>query len=312
MASQINNINISYKMEDFMKYKDSNIMLPANLKLYCNDLGGNVFFREGLTKEVSNIIDSFLNGKNPNDIIFKNSIIEALNNITQRNYQTVITTLKSLNFSKAEHFITLSTNILICAMTDITGVKGIDIPSGQISSSEIFVLILSDFFPLILTDNEKKIKFSSVFLDLCKRHFDDFCDPLKPLDLNNLYRVDNFKGFTNFLGILNSKCLINNFVINDCIVRLINLIFNTSWGQIESENVYEGYRRIFNNIIKSLEKKTEFNDNDIKFINKILENHIDITNRNKIINKLRRFTMMCHTENEKRIQKLVNSIKTKE
>jgi hypothetical protein len=120
-----------------------------------------------------------------------------------------------------------------------------------------------------------------------------------------LYRVDNFKGFTNFLGLLYSKGLLNSFVINDCIGRLINLIYGTTWGQTESENVYEGYRRILNNVLKALEKRTEFKENDVKFLNQLMKHHMDITTRNKSSSKLRRFTMMYHAENEKRIQKMV-------
>jgi hypothetical protein len=308
--ANINNINISYNIDELMKYKDHNYMLPPNLKPFCNDIGGTVYFRDGMVKEVGGIIDSFMNGRNPNDILFKNSIIEALNNITQRNYQTVITNLKSLNFIKSEHFITLANDLLICAMTDITGVKGINVPQGQISSSEIFVLVASDFFPLMLTDNDKNIKFSSVFLDLCKRHFDDFCDPLKPLDHNNLYRVDNFKGFTNFLGLLYSKGLINNFVVADCLSRLVNLIYNTTWGQAESENVYEGYRRIMNNTLKHIETKNlkELKDTDKKFIHQLQKFHSEIQTKNVTASKLRRFTMMYHDENDKRIQKIIQSM----
>jgi hypothetical protein len=308
--ANINNINISYNIDELMKYKDYNYMLPPNLKPFCNDIGGTVYFRDGMIKEVGGIIDSFMNGRNPNDILFKNSIIEALNNITQRNYQTVITNLKSLNFIKSEHFITLANDLLICAMTDITGVKGINVPQGQISSSEIFVLVASDFFPLMLTDNDKNIKFSSVFLDLCKRHFDDFCDPLKPLDHNNLYRVDNFKGFTNFLGLLYSKGLINNFVVADCLSRLVNLIYNTTWGQAESENVYEGYRRIMNNTLKHIETKNlkELKDGDKKFIHQLQKFHSEIQTKNVTASKLRRFTMMYHDENDKRIQKIIQAM----
>ncbi len=307
MATKIDNINISYNIDEFMKYKELNYMLPVNLKPYCNDIGGTVYFREGMVKEVGAIIDTFMNGRNPNDILFKNSIIEALNNITQRNYQTVITNLKSLNFDKTEHFTTLASDLLICAMTDITGVKGINMPPGQISSSEIFVLVASDFFPLMIEDNSKNIKFSSVFLEMCKRHFDDFCDSQKPLDHNNLYRVDNFKGFTNFLGLLYAKGLINSFAINDCLTRLVKLIYDTTWGQAESENVYEGFRRIMNNIIKHFEGKNpkDFKDTDKKFLQQLQKIHVDIQTRNKSSSKLRRFTMMYHDENEKKIQKLL-------
>ena len=307
MTTKIDNINISYNIDEFMKYKELNYMLPVNLKPYCNDIGGTVYFREGMVKEVGAIIDTFMNGRNPNDILFKNSIIEALNNITQRNYQTVITNLKSLNCDKTEHFTTLASDLLICAMTDITGVKGINMPPGQISSSEIFVLVASDFFPLMIEDNSKNIKFSTVFLEMCKRHFDDFCDAQKPLDHNNLYRVDNFKGFTNFLGLLFAKGLINSFAINDCMTRLVKLIYDTAWGQTESENVYEGFRRIMNNIIKHFESKNpkDFKESDKKFLQQLQKIHQDIQTKNKTSSKLRRFTMMYHDENDKKIQKLL-------
>ena len=310
MTKQINNINISYGVDEFMKYKEYNMMLPANLKSFCNDIGGTVFFREGMIKEVGSIIDTFMNGRNPNDILFKNSIIEALNNITQKNYQTVITNLKSLNFSKVEHFTTLANDLLICAMTDVTGVKGIEMPMGHVSSSEIFVLVASDFFPLMITDGTKNIKFSTVFLDMCKRYFDDFSDSLKPLDHNNLYRVDNFKGFTNFLGILYSKGLINSFVVYDCLNRLVNLIYGTTWGQTECENVSEGYRRILNHAIKTLEKKSELKENDVKFLTQLIKTHQEIHTKNASSSKLRRFTMMYHEENSKKLQKLLSSVKT--
>jgi hypothetical protein len=186
-------------------------------------------------------------------------------------------------------------------------VKGINMPPGQISSSEIYVLVACDFFPLMIEDNNKNIKFSSVFLEMCKRNFDDFCDAQKPLDHNNLYRVDNFKGFTNFLGLLYAKGLINSFAINDCLTRLVKLIYDTTWGQAESENVYEGFRRIMNNIIKHFESKNpkDLKETDKKFLQQLHKIHVDIQTRNKSSSKLRRFTMMYHDENEKKIQKLL-------
>ena len=96
------------------------------------------------------------------------------------------------------------------------------------------------------------------------------------------------------------------FVINDCITRLVNLIYNTTWGQTESENVYEGYRRILNNTLKAIEKRTEFKELDLKFLQQLMKVHQDITEKNKSSSKLRRFTMMYHDESEKKLNKLKN------
>jgi hypothetical protein len=299
-------INISYSMDKFMQHKQQNMMLPLNIKSFCNEIGGVIIFREQLISEVSNIIETFLNGKNPNDIIFKNSIIELMNKITQRNYQQLLESLKNLTYTKSEHFITLASDILIRAMTDLVAVKGIELPPNQQTLSEIYIMIVVDFFPLMIKENDKEIKFSSIFLDLCKRYFDDFTDAIKPLDQNNAYRVDNFKGFTNFIGLLYSKGLLNAKVIHTCLTKIKDLIFNTTWGQNECENAYEGYRKILNHVSVSLEKKTEFNDSDKKFISVLYDLHEEIKMKNKSSSKLRRFTMMYHEESEKKIVKLKN------
>ncbi len=143
-------INISYSLADFMNYKDCNMLLPQNLKSLCNDLGGTLILRDIILKEVVSVIESFTSGKNPNDIIFKNSIIELMNKITQRNFQQILESLKTLSYTKSDHFITLATDILIRAMTDPVAVKGIDLPPNQQTLSEIYLLIIIDFFPLML------------------------------------------------------------------------------------------------------------------------------------------------------------------
>jgi len=299
-------INISYNLDEFMQYKQKNMMLPSNLKSFCNDIGGVLIFRDAIVKEASNIVDSFLSGKNPNDIIFKNSIIELMNKITQRNYQQILESLKTLSYTKSEHFITLATDILIRSMTDPVAVKGIDLPPNQQTLSEIYLIIVVDFFPLMIIENNKEIKFSSVFLDLCKRYFDDFTDSIKPLDQNNAYRVDNFKGFTNFLGLLYSRGIITAKVLFTCMTKVIGLIYDTTWGPTECENAYEGYRKMLNHTITTFEKKSEFTDSDKKFLGFLWDLHEEIKTKNKSTSKLRRFTMMYHDESEKKLCKLKN------
>ena len=302
-------INISYNLDEFLKYKDLNMMLPPNLKSYCNEIGGNIYFRDTLLKESSNIIESFLNGRNPNDIIFKNSIIENLNKVNQRNYIQILENLKLLEYSKGEHFVTLATDIIMRAMTDVIGVKGIELPNGQASLTDIYINIIVDFFPLQLTENSKEIKFSSVLLDLCRKFFDDFSDPLKLLDENNSYRVDNFKGFTNFLGLLFARGLVNAKVIYMCAGKLRDLMFNPTWTQTESTNAYDGYRKILYHIIVNYEhQKTAapFSETDTKFLTVLSELNQNIKLQNKKLNRLGRFTMGSHEELDKRLSKLLS------
>jgi len=300
MAHQI---NISYTIDDFMNYKDNNNMLPCNLKAFCNDMGGSLFFRDGMIKQTGDIISSFMTGKNPNDIIFKNNIIEALNKITHKNYNTVLDTLKKLTYTKSEHFITFSQELLMRAMTDPVAVKGIELPQGQLTLSHVYVLVLKDFFPLLIKQNDKDIKFSQIFLELCRKYFDDFTDPIKLLDSNNAYRVDNYKGFTNFIGLMFSDNLLNYKVVSKCLSKVRDLIFNQSWGQAEAENAYDGYKKIVSHCVSTLERVT-LDDNLKSFVKEIMKCQQEIKDLNKAHSKLRRFTMMYHDELDKRIVKI--------
>ena len=296
-------INISYTVEDFMKYKEANTMLPCNIKTFCNEMGGNLLFRDGMVKVTGDIISSFMTGKNPNDIIFKNNIIEGLNKITQKNYTTTLENLKKLTYNKTEHFITLSQELLLRAMTDPIAVKGIELPQGQLTMSDIYVLIVVDFFQLLIKENNKDIKFSGVFLNICKHYFDDFSDTVKLLDSNNAYRVDNYKGFTNFLGLLYSKNLLSYKVIVTCLDKIINMIFHANWGQSEAENAYDGYKNVVKHCVDALERDHS-SDNSKAFIKDLTNMHQLIKTNNSKNSKLRRFTMMYHDELEKRITKL--------
>jgi len=301
-------INISYNINDFMKYKDCNMLLPPNLKPLCNDIGGTLILRDLILKEVGMVIDIFTNGKNPNDMIFKNSIIEYLNKINQRNYSTILDSLRSLSFSKYEHFATFSLDIILRAMTDTTGIKGVEMPEGQKSLSELYADIIVEFSQLMIKDTEKDkdIKFNNVFMEHCQKYFVDFMDPSKVLDANNQYRVDNFKGFMNFLGILFEKHVISHKIIMSCVVNLKDLMYTpqwNTWGPNECENAYEGYRRILNHIYNAYNKR-QLPDNDKSFIKAVLDVHNLVKIQNDKLNKLRKFTMMAHKDIENKFLKM--------
>jgi hypothetical protein len=301
-------INISYNLDKFMKYKDCNTMLPQNLKPLCNEYGGTLILRDIIMKEVHNVIDTFTSGKNPNDIIFKNYIIENLNKINQKNYTTILDGLKNLSYTKHEHFATLSADILLRAMTDITAIKGVEMPVGQKSLSELYADIVCEFSQFMIKENNKEIKFINVFMDYCQRYFTDFIDPTKILDSNNQYRVDNFKGFMNFLGILFCTHIVSHKIVHLCLSKLRDLM-NTPqwnlWGQTECENVYDGYRRLVHFVFVNYSKK-KIEQSDTDFIRAILVIHNGVKETNDKLNKLRKFTMMAHKDLDNKLNKLVS------
>lgn len=302
-------INISYTLKQFMDYKDCNLMLPLNLKSLCNDLGGRLIIRDIILKEVGQVIDSFINGKNPNDIIFKNTIIENLNKINQTNYKMILDSFRKLSFTKYEHFLTLSLDILIRAMTDITGIKGVEMPEGQKSLSELYADIIVEFSQLMIKDNNNvEIKFITIFMNNCQKYFMDFLDPTKQLDSNNQYRVDNYKGFMNFIGILFNKNIISHKIILSCVIKINELMYTPQWAQWEQnecENIYDGYRLLLNRIY-SFFSKTNLSEQKKEFIKNILTVHNNISVQNeKFTKKLRKFTMMSHKDLEMKLNKLI-------
>jgi hypothetical protein len=300
-------INISYSLKDFMDYKDLNMYLPLNIKPLCNDLGGTLILRDVILKEVGNVIETFTSGKNPNDIVFKNSIIEFLNKINQKNYSTVIEQLKKLSFSKYEHFATFSLDLLQRAMSDATAIKGIDMPDGHKSLSELYADVVVEFSQFLIKENDKEIKFITVFMDLCQKYFNDFTDPIKPLDSNNQYRVDNYKGYTNFLSILFEKQIVSHKIIFFCVNKLKDFMFTPQWeklGQNECENTYEGYRRILYKVCQLYSKKT-LNESDKSYLKSLLEIHNLVKTQNEKLNKLRKFTMMAHKDIETKLTKFI-------
>ena len=302
------NIKVSYDLDKFMEYKESNMMLPFNLKPICNEYGGTLIIRDLLLKEVGTVIDNFNSGKNPNDIIFKNLVIENLNKINQKNYSSIIEAIKNLSYTKHDHFVTLSSDLLLRAMTDATAIKGVEMPAGQKSLSELYSDIVVEFSQLSIKENNKDIKFINVFMDHCQRYFSDFIDPTKILDSNNQYRVDNFKGFMNFLGLLFCSHILSHKIVHLCLSKLRDLMntkYWTEWGQSECENVYDGYKKLVHYVVVNYTKTKELKDSDKEFIKTISSVHNAVKEINEKTNKLRKFTMMAHKDLENKLSKLV-------
>jgi hypothetical protein len=145
-------------------------------------------------------------------------------------------------------------------------------------------------------------------MDHCQRYFSDFIDPTKILDSNNQYRVDNFKGFMNFLGLLFCAHILSHKIVNLCLSKLRDLMttkYWSEWGQSECENVYDGYKKLVHYVVVNYNKTSELKDSDKEFIKSVLSIHNNVKEINEKTNKLRKFTMMAHKDLENKLSKLV-------
>lgn len=305
MSESGNKIAISYVLDDFMKFKPINMVMPVNLVPFCEEYGGDVIIREHLLTQTSSIIDQFLSGKNPNDIIFKNVLVECLNKVSFKTYDLCLETLKGLNYSTRDHLETLSFEIVMRGMTDTIVVKGIELPEGQRTPSELYADIAADFSSLSIGE----LKFITVLKEMCQKYFTDFIDTSKPLDQNNQNRVDNFKGFVNFIGLLFNCSIISHNIVLSCLTSLKDLMMYDKWGQVESENIFDGYTKLITQILAVGEKKNiRRNTLDINYLNKVISVHADIKKNNDIKPKLRKFSMLAHKDLDSRLNKLINLI----
>jgi len=309
-------IIIRFPFNDFMKYQDVNNMLPPQLIPLCNSVEVNekddrVAIRGSLIHEINNIIDNVLSGVNPNDIVFKNNIREYLNKINAKTYQQYVDMLKNLNYSSEQHFAILTYELLIRSMTDTFAIKGLDMPKDQKSLSDIYADICGEFASFFIKDGDRDVKFLIKLLELCEKTFSDFVDQKKPLDSNNMYRVDHFKGFMNLLGLLFSRGLLSHKITLSCACKLKDLIFKSEWGQQECDNVFNGYKRMINQILTMHEKKYKEIDansraKSVEYLKSLQTIHNDIDNKNKEKPKLRKYTMLAHKDMAERLHKIIN------
>lgn len=303
-----NKIYISYKIEEIIRYKEINEIIPNNLITLCNENKNKnemkIKFREIFIKKTKEVIDNYLSGKNPNDIIIKNIIIENLNKVSYDTYNKCIEILKRINYNKREHYEILIYELIMRSMTDNIVIKNnIDIESNKYSISNICACIVLDFSNLQIKTNNEKISFENIIRETCETYFEDYINKEKHLDKNNLYRIDNFKGFMNFIGLLYNKKIIREDTIITYIKELKELILNESWEPYEINNVYDGYMKLLNQILLQNENINKNIINEIKSI------HNEIIIKNKVNNKLRKLALLYHNDIEIKLNEILEKMK---
>jgi hypothetical protein len=289
---------IRYSYNDFDKFKELNNVMPKELYDHCiNNNNINITIRDEFSQEIITIIDAMMKGVNPNNIMTKNTIREYLNKLTKNNYTSVLSQLEQIQYSD-DIMTTLATELIIRSMNDYVSAKGF-----ETENENTFTDINTDIivvFAKKTADDEKK--FGNIIRELCKTYFDDFINPSKSLDKNNLYRVDNFKGYMNFIGLLFRKKLISQKIVNLCLISLRDLFLNDIKTQEEAHNIFMAYERLVNQILTHYQSgATE----EVKqFIEEIKKIHLQLTeNNNK--NRFKRFGLVTHEKILEKINKIL-------
>lgn len=267
---------IRYNLDDFFSFKNLNEYLPNDLEKYClSNNNSKLTIRKEFYNELDEITESAFNKIDPNDILIKNTIREYLNIISKSNYEIILDKLKTIKFTNKNHFQILCEELTNRSMNDSIASKGIDLTNDNNYISEINTEIVKEFCKFYIKVSEENgeshtIKFLKVITSYCQKTFLDFLDDTKPLDENNKHRIQNYKGFMNFMGLLYKKNIIKDKIIFVCMSSIINFIFDGKINKYECDNFIGGYIRLLNQILLSIDYNNDDNDNK-SFIKSVLE-----------------------------------------
>lgn len=304
MTEHESKVLVKYSIDTiFDCIEDNNVMLPE-LEKYCVDMYDLPLKMLSDFKNVmSNIVKSYSNNINQNDISFKNTIRECLNKINESNYDNVLVKLKSLEFTSDGLLSVLATELIIKSMNDVLAIKNIEVKTGHKTPSEIYISVITEF--------SKNInKFKNVFSKECNICFTKFTDINESMDNNNPHHVSNFKGFMNMMGLCYVNKLFDETVIKICLDKIVGYITGSDIKdrllQEESDNYYSGYERIVNRIVTYYEKNF---DNSYKNIYETIKNCNDLITKDCSTNKpLRKFSLLVHSQIVKRCDDLAKML----
>ena len=283
---------IRYDLEEFIKYKDDNNILEESLQTHClNNNVINLSIRHDFVIEMQDIISNIMKGINPNEMAFKNTLRELLNKINKNNYTELIDQLKNMEYDTKNNFRILSIELVVRSMNDIISAKGFA-KEGERTISDINADIVDDFVDLLIKVDGKELYFKNVFKNVCQEYFLDFVNPDKALDENNQHRVDNYKGFMNFLGVLYIRGIMTEKIIEQCLKSCSELVRNQKKTIDETTNVFTGYERLLTKVLDHLEKNP-----NAELLEKIREYHSAILMRPN----LKKFTQITHKKLQDRI-----------
>jgi hypothetical protein len=289
--------------------------LPNELEEYCSHkYRKDRMILDDLKRSMDEITQSYFQGINPNDISFKNVIRDNLNKINNNNYSVILEELKSLNYSSANHFMLLVSELILKSMNDVLASKGIDNKDNK-TPSEIYMSVAREFVGFCIRSdvNDTDIHFKNILSKECQRYFKEFTDKNTSMDRNNPHRVSNYKGFMNMIGILYNLGIFTKEIIQKCFNKISKLILNSGLSQDECDNYYNGYERLCNRVLHYFDNNVDSNTiEEFKIVKTYIEsfnNKITIAcgeNVDKKDRPIRMFSLIVHKQIIKRLNSICN------
>jgi hypothetical protein len=248
---------IRHAVDDIMGCYDENMFRTSDLsKYYVDEKDRNMPINQNLLDEMRNIVKSRTENIDPNDSSLMVYIREYLNRVCATNVDKIINDLKVLNYSSRKHFELLANELIVKAINDAMGYKGME--SKDLTTSEICVKIAHHFYPFYLQDDN--VSFGSVLGQHCSKYFKGFTEVstesgVKTAYMNkfNQQRINNYRGLTNLIGLLYVADLFPPKIIMSCLQMIKRLVIQSDLSQEECDNYYAGYNRLVTHLISRFE-----------------------------------------------------------
>lgn len=291
----------SYKLADFMKYRDVNNIMPKNLLSYCikqqshtitNHDGTTAYGYGNNIPDISTFLDSvndtiniITQGDNPNDVMFRNNVKTYINALSDANYDEYVKKFSQMVYSSKANIHFLTIELISCAIRCPISYKGFNLQEEKNHKTvpEVCADLTKFISTLPIVIDGVELNLRSEILLICHQYFVNFMNPKKLMDENNAHNADNYKGFMTLMGLLYARNLTPSTVLLDCIKTIKNCMFISkgecngknisSRNNVECSNLYKGYEHLINHIVHTLQKKLPDMMNTLKteqvFLDKI-------------------------------------------
>lgn len=299
-------ITLRIPFDKFMSFQTVNQTAPKEiLSKLCSGSSRRLNIRQPLVNSCLDIVTNIINGNDPNDVVILNSVRECINKINQANFDDVSERLMAIDYSSESHMVLLVKEVLTAVMNDMAAIKGIDVADIKTVSYTIHKLVERFSCVFVKTNDDKEVYFTKIFNSFVNSIWEDFINIAKPLDRNNQHRVDNYKGFCNFIGLLSKY---DNPVftgsILDYIEDLAETIFNPEnmfiSPEVECLNLFHGYRVMLGHYLDYVE-----NTKDKKDLERANTIHASMFEGYEKTKRLRKMSMIHCKNIRARLEKLV-------
>jgi len=264
---------LSYRLSDFLKYKDDYTDAPQNLIPYFYN--GKRFENPSIRPYIDQLeaVNALSSGDSEEKSkLFIRTIKFCLNTMNKKNYDKCTEQLGSLDYSNEANVSILVHELILCGMRCPMAVKGLqNIRDGD---SPVCILCAD------MINHLAKIKQGILagILGACKKFLMDFVNLSNAMDENNENTVDNYKGFMTLVGLIYTRGVIPGCIVLEFVDLVKRTIFNSK--QDNTSNEIKSQTKVHHELMFGYKKaySTDLYDN-IVYYDTVLPNDSSEDNR---------------------------------